>query len=254
LTYVRTLKRIRLDKTNYRKRAAVIVGRHTFATVKVTDQNVAAQLLKPTATGDLVIASAHSHELAKHGWKGSTNSLPACYLTGLLLGKKALAKGTDKAVLYIGKDHFTSRVAACAKGIADSGINMPVSEESLPDEERIAGQHIAEYAESLKENAEEYNSRFSALLKNGLKPEDYPSHFEEIRAKISGKAAEPKPKEAPAAKEAKAPKEEKAHKEEKAPKEAKAAKEPKAAKEKAKPAKKAGKADKKPAKGGKKKQ
>ncbi|AIC15632.1 50S ribosomal protein L18 [Nitrososphaera viennensis] len=196
MTYVRTLKRIRLDKTNYRKRAAVIVGRHSFATVKVTDQNVAAQILKPTPTGDLVIASAHSHELVtKHGWKGSTNSLPACYLTGLLLGKKALENGTNKAVLYIGKDHFTTRVATCAKGIADSGVNIPISEESLPDAERISGQHIADYASSLKANEEEYKSRFSALLKNGLKPEDYPAHFEEVRFKISGKAAEaPKPK------------------------------------------------------------
>ncbi|HVX03182.1 MAG TPA: 50S ribosomal protein L18 [Nitrososphaera sp.] len=191
MTYVRTLKRIRLDKTNYRKRAAVIVGRHSFATVKVTDQNVAAQILKPTPTGDLVIASAHSHELAtKHGWKGSTNSLPACYLTGLLLGKKALEKGTGKAVLYIGKDHFTTRVAACAKGIADSGVNIPISEESLPDADRISGQHIADYASSLKANGEEeYKSRFSALLKNGLNPEEYPAHFEEVRFKISGKAA-----------------------------------------------------------------
>ena len=194
MTYVRTLKRIRSDKTNYRKRAAVIIGRHSFITVKVTDQNVAAQMLKPTPTGDLVIASVHSRELAKQGWKGSTNSLPACYLTGLLLGKKAQEKGTNKAILYSGKDHFTTRVAACVKGIADSGVNIPMSEESFPDSDRISGQHIADYANSLKQNQEEYSSRFSAIIKNGLKPEDYPSHFEEIRFKISGKAAEVKPK------------------------------------------------------------
>jgi large subunit ribosomal protein L18 len=75
---------------------------------------------------------------------------------------------------------------------------MPVSEESLPPEERITGRHIAKYASTLKEDQEEYNSRFSAILKNGLKPEDYPTHFEEVRSKISGdgKAAEPKPKKA----------------------------------------------------------
>lgn len=194
MTYVRTLKRIRSDKTNYRKRAAVIIGRHSFVTVKVTDQNIAAQVLRPTPTGDLVIASVHSRELAKQGWKGSMNSLPACYLTGLLLGKKAQEKGTNKAILYSGKDHFTTRVAACVKGIADSGVNIPMSEESFPDADRISGQHIADYANALKENQEQYNSRFSAILKNGLKPEDYPSHFEELRFKISGKAAEPKPK------------------------------------------------------------
>ncbi|MEW5840471.1 50S ribosomal protein L18 [Nitrososphaera sp.] len=223
MTFVRTLKRIRSDKTNYRKRAAVIIGRHSFVTVKVTDQNVAAQMLKPTPTGDLVIASAHSRELAKqHGWKGSTNSLPACYLTGLLLGKKALEKGTSKAILYIGKDHFTARVAACVKGVADSGVNIPMSDESFPDSDRISGQHIADYASTLKtEDQDEYSSRFSALLKNGLKPEDYPAHFEEVRFKISGKAAPaaiaaaPKKKEAAEggggkqAKEGAAPKEKK---------------------------------------------
>ena len=193
MTYVRTLKRIRLDKTNYRKRAAVIIGRHSFVTVKVTDQNIAVQMLKPTPTGDLVIASVHSHELTKQqGWKGSSNSLPACYLAGLLLGKKAQAKGTNKGILYIGKDHFTTRVAACVKGIADSGLNIPVGEESFPDGDRISGQHIADYANALKADKDAYNSRFSALLKNGLKPEEYPAHFEEVRFKISGKAAEPK--------------------------------------------------------------
>ena len=193
MTFVRTLKRIRLDKTNYRKRAAIIIGRHSFATVRVSDQNISAQLIKTTPTGDVVIASAHSHELVKFGWKGATNNLPACYLTGVLLGKKALEKGTDKAVLYIGKEHFTSRIAACTKGIADSGVDIPISEESVPPEERISGQHISDYANSLKSVDEQrYNSRFSALLKAGLKPEEYPAHFEEVRTKISGKPAEPK--------------------------------------------------------------
>lgn len=214
MTFTRTLKRIRGDKTNYRKRAAIIIGRHSFATVRVTDQNVSAQVIKATPTGDLVIASAHSHELAKHGWKGATNNLPACYLTGLLLGKKALEKGTSKAVLYIGKEHFTTRVAACAKGIADSGVNLPISEESVPADERISGQHIADYANSLKSDEQEYKSRFSALLKNGLKPENYPAHFEEVRMKISGKPAEPKaPKE-----KKEAPKKEGKPKGDKAPK------------------------------------
>jgi large subunit ribosomal protein L18 len=184
LTYVPTLKRIRKDKTNYRKRSAILIGRHMFVTVKISDQNVAAQVLRPTLTGDVVIASAHSRELAKHGWKGAFNNLPACYLTGLLLGKKALQKEINSAVLYIGKNHFTSRVAACMKGIVDAGVKMPVSEESLPDEERISGHHIAEYSNVLKENEKEYNSHFSAILKNGLKPEDYPSHFEDIKNRI----------------------------------------------------------------------
>jgi hypothetical protein len=168
------------------------------------------------------------------------------------MGKKALEKGVKNAVLYIGKDHFTSRVAACMKGIVDGGVSMPVSEESLPDQERISGQHIADYAGALKENQEEYNSRFSAILKNGLSPEDYPSHFEEIKSKLSGRPAEkPAPKKA-AEKEEEAPapahkekKKEAPVKEEKAPKEKKETKKKEAKEEKGK--------EKKKAKGGKSK-
>jgi large subunit ribosomal protein L18 len=253
LTYVHTLKRIRDDKTNYRKRAALLIGRRSFVTVKVSDQNVAAQVLKPTPTGDIVIASAHSRELEKQGWKGGLNNLPACYLTGLLAAKKALEKGVKDAVLYIGKDHFTSRVAACMKGIVDGGISMPISEESLPEQERISGQHIADYAGTLKENQEEYNSRFSAILKNGLSPEDYPSHFEEIKSKLSGgkPAEKPAPKKAAEKEEEPAPKEKK--KESPAKEEKKAPKEKKEEKPKKKEAKEEKGKEKKKAKGGKSK-
>jgi large subunit ribosomal protein L18 len=221
-------------------------------TVKVSDQNVAAQVLKPTPTGDIVIASVHSRELEKQGWKGALNNLPACYLTGMLMAKKALANGVKNAVLYIGKDHFTSRVAACMKGIVDGGVSMPVSEESLPEQERISGKHIAEYAASLKENQEEYNSRFSAILKNGLNPEDYPSHFEEIKSKLAGAKPAEKPAAPKTEKEEKAPapahkekKEAPAKEEKKAPKEKKETKKKEAKEEKGKKAAKGGKNKKK---------
>jgi large subunit ribosomal protein L18 len=189
MAYVHTLKRIRQRKTNYRKRSGILIGRRPFIITKISGQNISAQSLKPTLTGDIVIASAHSRELIRHGWKGSMNSMPACYLTGLLLGKKSIQKGATNAVLYTGNNPFTTKVAACLKGIVDSGINIPVSKESLPGDDRVSGKHIANYANLLKDSEEKYNSRFSALLKQGLRPEDYPVHFEEIRMRISGKSA-----------------------------------------------------------------
>jgi large subunit ribosomal protein L18 len=189
MAYVHTLKRIRQRKTNYRKRSGILIGRRPFIITKISGQNISAQALKPTLTGDIVIASAHSRELIRHGWKGSMNSMPACYLTGLLLGKKSIQKGATNAVLYTGNNPFTTKVAACLKGIVDSGINIPVSKESLPGDDRVSGKHIANYANLLKDREEKYNSRFSALLKQGLRPEDYPVHFEEIRMRISGKSA-----------------------------------------------------------------
>jgi large subunit ribosomal protein L18 len=89
MSYVHTLKRIRTDKTNYRKREAMLLGRQNFVTIKITNQNLIAQILKPEILGDIVKVSAYSRELRRYGWKGSLNSLPACYLAGALLGKKA---------------------------------------------------------------------------------------------------------------------------------------------------------------------
>ena len=185
MSYNPMLKRNRQKKTSYRKREALLISRRPFITVKPSDQNVNCQLLKPTPTGDVVISSVHSRELKKYGWKGSMNCLPACYLIGFLLGKKSMEKGTTSAILYTGIDAFTSRIAATLKGIIDAGFNVPVSEDILPTDERITGNHIAEYAKILKGDQEKYNVRFSQLLKEGLEPEDYPSHFETIRKSIS---------------------------------------------------------------------
>lgn len=185
MTYNLTLKRNRQLKTNYRKRASLLLSRRDFVVVKISDQNVSCQFLKPNLKGDIVISSSHSRELRKYGWKGSMNSLPACYLTGLLLGKKSIAKGMDNAILYTGRDSFTSRIAACLKGIVAAGVNVPVSKDSLPSDERTNGKHIAEYAKILKGDQAKYNSIFSALIKEGLNPEEYPSHFEATKEKIS---------------------------------------------------------------------
>ena len=185
MSYVHTLKRIRTHKTNYRKRQALLVSKQDFVTIKITNQNVIAQVLKPEIRGDIVRVSTHSRELRRYGWKGSLNSLPACFLVGLVLGRKALEKGVDKAILYIGNKPFTSRIAACMKGIVQAGINIPISSESYPTEHRLNGQHIAEYALKIKtEDINKYNRYFSSLLREGLVPENYQSHVEEITARI----------------------------------------------------------------------
>jgi large subunit ribosomal protein L18 len=184
MSYINTLKRIRERKTNYHKRSSLLLSKKTFITIKITNQNILTQVLEPYITGDKVITSAHSTNLTKLGWKGSLNSLPACYLTGLLLGKKASFMGIDNAILYTGKNAFTERLSACLKGIIDGGIKIPSSEESFPSTERISGEHIANYASALKSDSETYNKKFSIIIKNGLNPENYKSHFEEFKEKI----------------------------------------------------------------------
>lgn len=185
MNYNAMLRRNRQRKTNYRKREALLISRSSFITVRISNQNVICQVLKPSSLGDIVICSVHSRELRKYGWKGSMNNLPACYIIGFLLGKKSIEKGTNHAILYTGKHAFTSRIAAALKGLIDAGLDVPVSKDILPTEERIRGGHIAEYAKILKEDQEKYNTRFSSLLKDGLQPQDYPSHFEATLNRIS---------------------------------------------------------------------
>lgn len=184
MSYIKTLKRIRNNKTNYRKRKALLIGRHNFITVRTSNENIHCQLIKPSLKGDIVLAFSNSKELVKHGWKGSSNNLSASFLVGLLLGKKMLSKNNTSAVLYTGKTTFTSKVAACLKGIAASGVEIPLSEGSLPDDNRVNSTHVSMYASSLKNDKDLYERRFSKLLKNNLDPEDYPKHFEEIKNKI----------------------------------------------------------------------
>jgi large subunit ribosomal protein L18 len=192
MVYTSTFRRIRERKTNYRKREKLLIGKKDFVTVNVSDQNVSAQLIRPDLLGDKVMASVHSNELLSYGWKGSRKNIPSCYLVGLLLGKKCIQKKITSAILYIGKRHFTTKIAACLKGMSEAGLEMPISEEVLPSEERIQGNHIAEYAKKIKSNDDLYKSRFSSNLGSGLEPEKYPNHFSEVKDRIVNDKSEKK--------------------------------------------------------------
>jgi len=192
MVYNSTFRRIREGKTNYRKREKLLMGRKDFVTVNVTNQNVTAQLIRPNLQGDMVMASVHSNELLSFGWKGSRKNIPSCYLVGLLLGKRCLKKKLSSAILYIGKRHFTTKIAACLKGLSEAGLELPFPEDIIPPEQRIQGSHIAEYANNLKSNDALYKSRFSSNLGLGLEPEKYSSHFSEVKDRIVNEIYEKK--------------------------------------------------------------
>ncbi|MEM1798420.1 MAG: hypothetical protein QXX87_04275, partial [Candidatus Jordarchaeales archaeon] len=55
----------------------------------------------------------------------------------------------------------------------------------FPSKERIRGEHIAEYARKLlEENPELYAKQFSAQIKRGVRPENLPEHFDEVKEAI----------------------------------------------------------------------
>jgi large subunit ribosomal protein L18 len=142
MAYSKILRRLREEKTNYKKRGTMLMGKRDFITVNITNENTQVQILKPGMTGDTVIASAHSRYLLEKGWKGSRKSVPAAYLTGYLAGKKALGQGAKDAILYTGTRKYTQRMAAALKGIIDAGVQVPASEETFPSDDRINGEHL----------------------------------------------------------------------------------------------------------------
>jgi len=142
MAYSQILRRSRDEKTNYKKRRNLLMGRRDFITVQISNENTLVQIHKPELAGDKVLSSAHSRSLLSKGWKGSRKSIPAAYLTGYLAGKKALAQGIKGAVLYSGTRRYTQRMAAALKGIIESGLEVPADAETFPSEERISGKHL----------------------------------------------------------------------------------------------------------------
>lgn len=182
--YKLAFKRRREGKTDYRARLNLIGLDKSRLVVRITNQHTIAQIIKVNVDGDETIVSAHSKELSKLGWLGSGKNTSAAYLTGFLLGKKALEAGIEDAILDIGLKSSTrgAKIFAVLKGAVDAGLNVPHNDIVLPADERIRGEHVVTYAESLSDEEEE--KKFSHYIKNGLSPKDLPDHFESIKQKI----------------------------------------------------------------------
>ncbi len=181
-------RRRREGKTNYRKRLKLILSGKPRLVARKTLNHIIAQVVEARVEGDHVLVAAHSSELRKFGWLASCDNTPAAYLTGLLAGYRALKAGIKEAILDIGLHRPTrgARVFAVLKGAVDAGLKVPYSEEILPSEDRIRGEHIANYAKILKDTDPlKYERHFSQYLKRGLLPEELPNHFEIVREKIT---------------------------------------------------------------------
>lgn len=181
-------RRRREGKTNYRSRRALVLSRVPRLVVRLTLKHAIVQVIEAESIGDKVLVSAHSNELAKaYGWLSNRGNIPSAYLTGLLCGFKAMANGVDKAFLDIGL-HIPSkgtRIFAALKGAVDAGVEVPHSEDILPDEGRISGKHIADYASQLSSDPEVYKQKFSKYLSKGSRPEKLSEHFSAVKAKIT---------------------------------------------------------------------
>jgi len=182
-SYCVPFRRRREGKTDYKTRKALVLSGKPRLVARITLKNATAQIIVAEPRGDKVLVSAHSRELKKYEWKPPGGNLPAAYLTGLLCGLKAKSKGIKEAILDVGLHSPSkgSRAFAVAKGVLDAGVHVPHSEEKLPNEKRVGGEHIVQYAESLASNPEDYQSRFSQYLGQKLPPEDLSKHVVQVK-------------------------------------------------------------------------
>ena len=185
--YRTPFRRRKEGKTDYRARKALVLSRKPRLVARSSINNIIAQVILAKPRGDEVLVSAQSRELTrKYGWKAPRGNLPAAYLTGLLCGLKAKAKGIEEAILDLGLNSPSkgARVFAVLKGFLDADVQVPHGEEKLPDEKRIEGEHIAQYAESLSSDPEGYQSKFSRYLEQKVAPEKLPKHFADVKKDI----------------------------------------------------------------------
>jgi len=150
-------RRRRQAKTDYKARLALIKSEKPRIIIRKTNRYILAQLVQTEIAQDKVITQITSKDLLAKGWPkekaGSLKSIPAAYLTGLLLGNKI--KGDVKeAILDMGlqRNMHKSRIYACLKGLIDAGINIPHNEAALPnDEELKKNEELAKILDKVKE-------------------------------------------------------------------------------------------------------
>jgi large subunit ribosomal protein L18 len=141
------------------------------------------QIAEYRPTGDKILCAVNSSALKKLGWDYSCNNTPASYLTGLLLGKKALAMKINSPVPDLGLQTTMpgSRLYAAIKGVIDAGVNINASEEIFPSKERLGGEHIAKYYAIGKGP-----NQFSGYKKLNLDPAKIKNDIEQLKKKIMG--------------------------------------------------------------------
>ena len=162
-----TYRRRREGKTNYKRRLILLKSRKLRLVIRKFNKNIISQVIEYHPEGDKIIASSHSNELKKYGWKFNMGNVPASYLVGLLIGKKAKGK---EAILDLGLQSPVKggRLYAALKGAIDGGLKINTEEKIFPKQERIEGKHIVSY-EKNKINAKDFEKQFKEVKEKILK-------------------------------------------------------------------------------------
>lgn len=159
---LRLNKKRRLQgKTDYKLRLGLLKSGIPRIVIRKTNKNFLLQVVESEESRDKPKIGASSRELLKHGWdkkfEGSLKSIPAAYLTGILLAKK-VKKGEFILDLGMARKKNQGRYYAVAAGLKEGGLNIRASEEIFPPKERLNGEHlkpeVKTIVEKVKKNLE----------------------------------------------------------------------------------------------------
>jgi len=179
-------RRKRMGPTDYRKRLKILSSNKLRLVIRRSLKNIQAAIVEYNKKGDIVKVCSHSNNLRKHGWDYNNGNLPAAYLVGFLLGRRAKDAKLDEAVMDIGfhKSVKGSRIYSVLAGSLDAGLKVPHNKDILPVKDRIVGVHIASYADILKKDESLFKKQFGSYSKNNVQASDITKNFEEVKKNI----------------------------------------------------------------------
>lgn len=141
-------RRRRENKTDYGKRLKLLKGGKPRIVFRKSNKYIVAQYVTSKEAQDKVEFGVTSKDLLGKGWpkenSGSLKSIPAAYLTGLLMGKKITGQGLETPIIDFGMNQmlYKTKTYAFLKGIIDSGIQITTKDEIFPEQDRIEGKHM----------------------------------------------------------------------------------------------------------------
>ncbi|OGJ13061.1 hypothetical protein A3K82_03400 [Candidatus Pacearchaeota archaeon RBG_19FT_COMBO_34_9] len=151
-------RRRRQGKTDYNKRIKMLSGESPRIIFRKTNKYIIAEYITSREAQDKVEIGITSKKLKGYGWpdefEGSLKSIPAAYLTGLLIGREIIRKKLKTPIADFGMIRAVKKTKAYAflKGLADAGIKINCAEENFPDEERISGKNMKkDFSKTFKE-------------------------------------------------------------------------------------------------------
>lgn len=174
-----SFRRKREGRTDYKKRLSYLKSKKPRAVIRKSLKNITVQIVEYMPDGDLTKVMVSSKGLDKLGWKYSKSNIPAAYLTGLMIAKKAQEKKIAEAIIDFGMQNTMhgTKLFAVVKGMIDGGLTVPHSDSAFPSDDRINGTHIAGFAAS----SEKPKGQFAKTDASKI-AED----FEKVKAKLMG--------------------------------------------------------------------